>query len=334
MQRRDFLTRIAAGATLVGRGVPMLAMTRPLDRNVHSASIGNGGNVSASTRKRHTAPSPPPKLEQIAISSWSLHNYFRATRDRAFSLPGPMLALLDLPEMMIVRYKVRHLEFCASHFPSTDPAYLQELKYALMHTLSTVVTISVDIEECGPDGTFSAPDPDGRKAALDAVKEWVDVAHNLGVKSVLVGPGKVDPENLGPTTEAYKALATYALAKGVHVMVENRAGFGAGNPEELVKLIKRVGPGRIIALPDFANFPDEPTREKGLKMLFPSAPSVCHASGLEFDVNGVETGYDFAQAMEIAKRSGFHGVYSIEFDGPGDPFAGIQKTLDELVKYL
>ena len=38
--------------------------------------------------------------------------------------------------------------------------------------------------------------------------------------------------------------------------------------------------------------------------------------------------------MEIAKRSGFHGVYSIEFEGRGDPYSGIQKTLDELLKYL
>jgi hypothetical protein len=333
MRRRDFLARIAAGAPSVGRGMAILAMT-PHGQDARATSIGAGGNASTTTKRRHTVPSLPPKLERIAISSWSLHNYFRPTRDSAFNLPGPMLALLDLPEMMIVRYTVRHLEFCASHFPSTAPAYLQELKYALMHTLSTIVNISVDIEECGPAGTFSAPDAGGRKAALDTVKEWVDVAHNLGVKSVLVGPGKVDPENLAPTTEAYKALATYALAKGVHVMVGNQDGFGAENPEELVKLMKLVGPGRIIALPDFADFPDELTRENGLKMLFPSAPTVCHASGLEFDVNGVETGYDFPHAMEIAKRSGFHGIYSIQYDGHGDPFTGIQKTLDELLKYL
>jgi sugar phosphate isomerase/epimerase len=211
---------------------------------------------------------------------------------------------------------------------------LRELKYALVQTLSTIVNIRVDIEECGPDGTFSDPDPDGRKAALDAVKEWVDVAHNLGVKSVLVGPGKVDPENLAPTTEAYGALATYALSKGVHVMVENRTGFGSANPEELVKLMKLAGPGRITTSPDFGNFPDESTREKGLKMLFPYAPTVCHVTGLEFDSNGVETGYDFSQSMETAKRSGFHGIYTIEFAGPGDPYAGIQRTLDELLKYL
>ena len=85
----------------------------------------------------------------------------------------------------------------------------------------------VDIKECGREGTFSDPDREERMAALEAVKPWVDVAHALGVKSVRVGPGKVDPENLARTAESYKALAAYAQAKGVHVMVENH---GASAP--------------------------------------------------------------------------------------------------------
>jgi len=38
--------------------------------------------------------------------------------------------------------------------------------------------------------------------------------------------------------------------------------------------------------------------------------------------------------MEIARQARFRGFYSIEFDGPGDPYAGIQRTLDELLRYL
>jgi sugar phosphate isomerase/epimerase len=203
-----------------------------------------------------------------------------------------------------------------------------------VHTLSTIVNISVDIEECGPGGTFSDPDHEERAAALDAVKRWVNVAHDLGVKSVCVGPGKVDSRNLARTAESYKALAIYALSKGVHVTVENHGGFGTEHPEELAKLLRLAGPGRIGALPDFGNFPDEPTRQKGLKMLFPYASTLCHAQGLDFGADGAEQGYDFPQAMAIAKKAAFRGVCSIEFDGPGDPYAGIQKTLDELLKYL
>ena len=312
MLRRRFLTQLAASV----------------------ASAGFGANAWAYTKKRHTLSGPPPKLDRIAVSSWSLHNYFQGTREADCSLSGPMLALLDFPGMVTDRYHVHHFEISASHFPSTEPAYLQELKYALVHTRSTVVNLLIDIEECGAQGTFSDSDRELRTAALEAVTHWVDVAHRLGVKSVRVGPGKVNLAGLAPAVDSYKALASYAVPRGVHVLVENRVGFGAEHPEELVKVLKLVGPGRIGVLPDFANFADEAAREQGLKLLIPYAQNVCHAKGLEFDATGTEQGYDFPQAMEIAKQAGFRGIYSIEFIGAGDPYAGIQKTLDEVMKYL
>jgi len=271
------------------------------------------------------------KLERISISTWSLHNYFRVTRREDFSLPGPMLSLLDFPALIADRYNVRHFEFCAVHFASTEPAYLREVKYALVHTRSTVVNMPLDIKE---SATFSDPDREERMASIDAVKHWVDVAHQLGAKSVRVDPGKVDTLNLARTADSYKTVAAYAQARGIRVILENLHGNGTDRPEELAQLIKLIGPGRVGSLPDFGNFPDEATRERGLKMLFPYAHVVCHTKGLKFDADGAETQYDFPKAMEISKKAGFRGLYSIEFDGPGDPYVGIQKTVDELLKYL
>jgi hypothetical protein len=90
----------------------------------------------------------------------------------------------------------------------------------------------------------------------------------------------------------------------------------------------------VGALPDFGNFPDEATREKGLAELFPYASVVSHAKGLVFNSAGEETQYDFPKCLEISKKAGFKGIYSIEYEGPGDPYEGVQKTLDELLKYL
>lgn len=314
MLRRDFLARLAAGAAF--------------------AELGHGGGSFAATPQTRAAASASIKLERIAISTWSFHNYFRGTRAKNFNLPGPMMALLDFPDTIIDRYKVRHFEFCATHFASTEPAYLLEVKYALIRTRSTLVNIPVDIEECGPQGTFSDPDRETRMAALDAVKQWVDIAHMLGARSVCFDPGKVDLEDLAPTVDSYRTIASYALAKGVHTLVENHDGLGTNHPEDMVKLIKLVGPGRVGALPDFGNFPDEPTRERGLKMLFSYAQTVCHAQSLEFNVEGAETRYDFSKVMQIAKKAGYRGVYSIEYSGPGDPYEGVQKTLDELLKQM
>ena len=105
MKRRDFLTRITAG-------------------------VGASG-LAGSVAKVWAAPgqvSPAGaagKLARIGVSTWSLHNYFPRTREEDFKLPGKMLELLDFPEMIADRYQVHHLEFCAPHFASTEPSYLQ-----------------------------------------------------------------------------------------------------------------------------------------------------------------------------------------------------------------
>lgn len=321
MLRRDFLTRLAGAG--MAAGLPSSIFARGLlaaSTNSHQGHASRSGSGD--------------KRERISISSWSLHNYFQSTRDKEFNLPGSMLALLDFPEMIADRYKVHNFEFCAPHFGSTEPAYLDELKSRLVRTHSHLINIPVDIEEIWAGGGLSDPDKKIRDAAVAASKKWIDIAAKVGSRAVRCDPGKMQPAKLAPTVESYKALAAYGQSKGVHVIIENHGGVGSEHPEELVTLFKRVGTNFIGALPDFANFPDEPTRERGLGLLFPYAHVVCHAKGLEFDSSGKETKYDFPKCLEISKKAGFKGIFSIEFEGPGDPYEGVQKVLDELLNYL
>jgi hypothetical protein len=315
MKRRDFLTCLTGGVAasgLAGRIAPIWAAAQ-----VQAAPAGAAR-----------------KLARMAVSTWSLHNYFQRTRDDDFKLPGTMLELLDFPEMIADRYKIHHLEFCAPHFTSVESSYLKDLKDRLAKARSYVVNMPVDIEEIWTGGGLSDTDQKIRENAVHASKKWIDIAATIGSRAVRCDPGRMNAQNLAPTIESYKALAAYGRSKGVHVIVENHGGVGSEHPEELVNVFKGVKNSFFGALPDFANFPDELTREKGLRLLFRYARIVCHAKGLEFDAGGKETKYDFPKAMQVAKASGFKGVYSIEFEGPGDPYEGVQKTLDELVKYL
>jgi sugar phosphate isomerase/epimerase len=314
MIRREFLTCLAGGAAATG--------------------VLRGGRLSAALQGHASRLDSAAKRARISVSTWSLHNYFQSTREEDFKLPGPMLALLDFPEMVADKYKVHHMEFCAPHFASTEPAYLQELKTRMARTHSQVVNIPVDIEEIWTKGGLSDPDKTVRENAVTASKKWIDIAATIGSKAVRCDPGKMDANNLEPTTESYKALATYGKSKGVHVIIENHGGVGSEHPEELVKLFKMVGVTHLGALPDFGNFPNEAIREKGLEMLFPYAHVVCHAKGLKIDANDVETEYNFPKCIEISKKAGFKGIYSIEYEGAGDPYEGVQNVLSELIRYL
>jgi len=314
MLRRNFLARIAVSATAALRGsygTPCIASDRAL-----------------------VYPGAAAKRERIAVSTWSLHKYFRATRRTDSNAPGEMVTLPEFPEIIVSRFGVHHLEFCAVHFESAEPSYVQKIKGALTRARCAVVNLVLDIKECGARGTFSDPDPQKRAVAVSAVKHWVDVAQELGARSVRVDPGNPDLPDMTRTADSYEQVARYAQRRGLGVIVENVHEFGTQHPEEIAELIHLVSPVRIGALPDFANFPDQAARDRGLKMLFPYAQTVCHAKGQEFDAHGVEQTFDFPKAMETARNAGFKGIYSIEFNGSGDPFAGIQNTVNELLKYM
>src|SRR5208282_3695957 len=220
MIRRDFFTRIAGGAGALALGSELWGETKR-----HPASVERSD-----------------KRNRISISTWSLHNYFHATRERDFALPGSMLALLDFPEMIADRYKVHNLEFCAPHFASTEKTYLQEVKGRLTRAHSRVVNMPVDIDELWSGGGLSDTDEKVRDAAVNGSKIWIDVAAAIGSKSVRCDPGKLNPQDYSPTLDSYKRLAAYGRPKGVHVIIENHGGVGSEHPEELIRLFEQAGP--------------------------------------------------------------------------------------------
>jgi sugar phosphate isomerase/epimerase len=304
-------------------------------KGLAAAAVSSGaGNLLVAEKKSGSGASP--KLERVCISSWSFHNYFSTTREKDFHLPGEMLKLVDFPEMIADRYHVHNMEFVAPHFESASTAYLNELKQRLAKAHSRVVNIPVDIEEFRQGGGLSDQNDVVRNKAIQGAMRWIDVGRELSCRSVRCDPGKMHPSNLTPTADSYRKIGTYGHMKSIKVIIENHDEVGSTHPEVLVSLFKMVGGHRVGALPDFGNFPDETTRERGLTLLFPWAFDVCHAKGYEFDASGKETKFDFPKCVEIAKKGKFRGVYSVEFEGPNtyDPYDGVQKVVNELLMYL
>jgi sugar phosphate isomerase/epimerase len=235
--------------------------------------------------------------DRICVSTWAFHTQFE----------NGGIRLLDFPEMIADRYGVHNLEIVAPHFGDTDPAELQK---RLDRTKSRMVNIPIDIKELWETPSLSSPDAAVRAHAIDLYCRWIDRAHELGVPSVRCDPGLLNLSDLKPTIESYGSLVGYGKERDVEVSVENH-GTASKYPEQLAEVLKASG---AAALPDFGNFPDDATRERGLRLLFPLAKSICHAK------LGPWTG----QCIEIAETSGFRGVYSIES-------ADVQAVVDALL---
>jgi sugar phosphate isomerase/epimerase len=280
-----------------------------------------------------SAQTPAGLSDRIGISSWSFHNFFSSTLDEKLPKLTKSWDLRDFPEMIADRYRVHQLEMVAPHFESTKLSYVREVKSRLARAHSHLVNIPVDIDELGVKGGLSDPDPKIRETAISACTRWMDIAQELGAKSVRCDPGEMNRADLSNTIASYKKLAAYAGSKNLYVIIENHGGVGSEHPEDLVKVFQAVG-AHCGALPDMGNFPDEATRQRGLPLLYPYAPTVSHAKGLEFDEHGIERAFDFPRAMQAAKKAGFKGVFSVEYEGAGDPYTGVQNVVDELVRYL
>ena len=311
MNRRRFLERSAAGALAAGLGTK-LGWARP----------SSGGKSSeAETRKR------------LGVCSWSHHGFFPKTRPKDFKWPGKMLDLREYPELIVDRYKVHNFELCNSHFESTEASYIKDLKAAIQKVHGTVVNMPVDYDADWQGKGLCDTDDAQWKREVENRKKWIDIAAELGALAIRPNPGgTVKTTDLSRAIAAYKALGEYGKSKGVKVLIENH-GMVAGKAENIVAIIKGAGPDWVGTLPDFGNFP-ETERYHGLELMFPYAMTVCHARGIKLDENGDETAFDFKRCLEISKEAGFKGIYSAEFGGPGEPYEGTQKILDELVKYL
>jgi sugar phosphate isomerase/epimerase len=249
--------------------------------------------------------------DRICISTWSFHKLFEA---------GEM-QLLDFPGMVVDRYGVHNIEVVAPHAASTVGPYFHEVRARLDRAGSRVVNVPIDYAELWEKPALSAADPLEREHAISLYCRWIDHAAAMEAHSVRCDPGTINLDDLSPTIASYRTLVAYARPKGIDVIVENH-GSASRHPELLADVLTASGAG---ALPDFGNFPDQATRERGLRLLFPLARTTCH---VKLD----PARFDLGRSVEIARQAGFAGVYSIEAGGSGDPFAAVQEILDALLE--
>jgi sugar phosphate isomerase/epimerase len=236
-------------------------------------------------------------LDRICVSTWAFHEAFEKGE----------LHILEFPEMIADQYHVHHLEVVAPHFGEADPAELAE---RLHRAASRIVNIPIDIKELWETPSLSSLNPAVRDHAIALYSAWIDRAHAMGVPSVRCDPGLLNLNDLSPTVSSYRALVEYAAARSVEVSVENH-GSASAHPEQLAEVLRASG---AAALPDFGNFPDEETRDRGLRVLFPLAKSICHAKLIP----------SIGRCIDIAEQAGFGGVYSIES-------ADVQAVIDALL---
>jgi sugar phosphate isomerase/epimerase len=252
---------------------------------------------------------------RFALSSWSMRSHI----NQDFSL-------IEFPRVARERFGFDAVELCSTHFRNTDTNYLDQIKTNLVSQKIGFANMPIDT------GNISQSDPLRRQFDLERIYNWMEVAAYLGAEAVRVNTGASgDGWDMSITVDSYQKLAQRAEKHNLILLIENHGGVSS-RPEAMIQILEQVNAPNLKLCPDFGNFPPE-TRYEDLAQIMPYA-NMIHAKTYDFDADGNHPEFDFPRCLEIAKAAGFRGTISVEFEGQGDQYDGVEKTLALIKKNL
>jgi sugar phosphate isomerase/epimerase len=272
---------------------------------------------------------PTEPRRRLSVSTYPFRTVIKSVHRESAESAHATLTLQDFAASIPSRFEVHGIEPWSPHFESTEPAYVQELSASFKGAGVHVVDIPVDasVHPCDPD-------PQRRKDSLATWQKWVDVAVTLGSPSIRVHLPRVEG---GPDCvwTALRNLIDYAKPKNIVINLEN----DDPKSEEafhVVHVIEQVNSPYLRALPDFCNSMltgDEANNYRALTAMFAHAYNISHVKDEESDEGKVYR-VDVARIFEIAKKAGYKGYFSMEWEGRGDPYEGTKRLLEESLKNL
>jgi len=282
-----------------------------------------------------TAPSihfPTAARERIAVASYPFRNFI-AGLDDAPGSTGKKMDIKDFTAHIAAKFNVNKIEPWSRHFRSTDRKYLDEVRAGAGKVHGLIVDIAAD----GEHSQYSA-DRGERDKAVAFGKQWIDVAAVVGAPSVRTNiPGAKDSKpDVARAAESLRRVADYAASKNVVVHLENDNPVSE-DPFFIVEVVAKVNSPWLHALPDFANSlttGNEERAYKGIDAMFAQAYGICHVKAMEANDAGQVFKVDMTKTFGMLKSHGYKGYCSMEFDSPGDPYAGTQDLIDTTLKYL
>ena len=266
----------------------------------------------------------------IAISSWSLRDHV-----------GREFPITDFGKTVKDRFGVTKVELCQMHFvtydfgfafPAQETAFLDDIRDKAERASIDIVNVPVDV------GNVSQVNEEARAIDIEVVKTWIAAAKRCGSQAVRVNTESViarekpvkPPVSLSATKQSFAELCRFAEDLNIQLLLENHGGISA-NPEKILEILDEVSSNNFGICADLGNF-DDGIRVSGLKKLAPHT-RLLHAKTYDFNSKGEIDEFDFGKCLSIFKDAGYDGSISIEFEGSGDQWEGVEKTIALVKRY-
>ena len=274
---------------------------------------------------------PATPRERIAIASYPFRDFVAGRDDQP---GGGKMELKDFVAHASAKFNIKKIEPWSAHFRSLEKPYLEELRASVAQAHGAIVNIAVD----GEHSPYAA-DPAERQKAVAFSKQWIDAAAIVGSPSVRtnIPPAKDSKPDVGRTATSLKLVTEHAAAKNIVVNLEND-NPASEDPFFLVKVIENVNSPWLHALPDFANTLaafEEEYAYNGIDAMFGKAYNISHVKETEVgDGKDKIAHVDLPRSFAIARKHAYKGYFSMEWDSPGDPYAGTAGLIEKTLKNL
>jgi sugar phosphate isomerase/epimerase len=290
--------------------------------------IGSIGLAASLHGQQPQATFPTEPRQRLSVSTYPFRSIIKSAHRRTPETANATLTLQEFAASIPNRFEVTGIEPWSPHFESTEPEYIRALSASFKNAGVHVVDIPVDaaVQPCSPD-------MERRKASTGTWRTWVDVAVMLDSPSIRVHL----PENGSDdcVLSALKELVEYGTQKRIVINIEN----DDPKSEEafrVVKVIEQINSPFLRALPDFCNsrlVGDEEYTYRALTAMFAHAFNISHVKDEESDEGKVYR-VDVARVFAIAKKAGYRGYFSMEWEGQGDPYDGTKRLLQQSLQNL
>jgi sugar phosphate isomerase/epimerase len=236
------------------------------------------------------------------------------------------------------------LDFCAEqnfdgvdltgyYFPNYPQVPSDEYIY---HIKRKAHLLGLEITGTGIRNDYTNPDPEKRKADVQMIKQWIEVAAKLGAPVIRVFSGVLRPKEYTWDQIAtwmvkdIRECVEYGQKHGVIVAIQNHNDF-IQTADDVIKIMKMVNMEWFGLILDIGSYHQgDPYTQ--------IAQTVQYAVNWQVKenifVDGVEVKTDLKRLFKIVKESGYRGSLPIETLGKGDPKEKVSKFLKEVQQAL
>ena len=221
------------------------------------------------------------------------------------------------------------IEPTSYYFPeSPTPEYCRRLRrHAFL--------LGLGISGTAVRNTFTYPPGPQLQKEIAHVKQWVDLAVELGAPTIRIFAGDLQKGTTEAQArdwciQAIQECCDYAGTRGIILALENHGGIVA-RVDELLTIVKAVKSDWFGVNWDSGNFQGaDPYGD--LAKLAPYA--VVAQIKTEISPNGQRQEADLGRVIGILRTAGYRGYVALEYEANEDPFVAVPRYLKELRRLI